>query len=242
FPFTDTPFYSPYAEQPNSGNTPFCDFSVGPFCEPGPIANNDDRMNQVISVKPATTAAHLWSGVNTDAAVADPIGHLHRRSAIAYFDISPTAWGGACGFSDQFICTGGVNGQGYVANWNNDVIFPSIAVNPTGTSGAMVYTLTGNTNYPSVAVSNVSDSSAVGSIPVVLAGQDVLDDFAWYLFGSPRWGDYSAAVADAHMAYLASEYIQYPSCSDAQFLFDPTCGGTRSEFTNWGTGLVKVNI
>ena len=75
----------------------------------------------------------------------------------------------------------------------------------------------------------------------MIAGQDVLDDFAWYLFGSPRWGDYSAAVTDGHTAYLATEYIQYPSCSDAEFLFDPTCGGTRSEFTNWGTGLVKVN-
>ena len=44
------------------------------------------------------------------------------------------------------------------------------------------------------------------------------------------------------MAYLATEYIQYPELSDADFLFDPTCGGTRSEFTNWGTGLVKVNV
>jgi len=129
-----------------------------------------------------------------------------------------------------------------VANWNNDVIFPSIAVDPTGTQGAMVYTLTGNTNYPSVAVSKVADSSAPAAIPVVLAGQDVLDDFAWYLDGAPRWGDYSAAVSDGHTLYMASEYIQYPSCSDAAFLSDPTCGGTRSEFTNWGTGFVKVNV
>jgi hypothetical protein len=237
FPFTDTPFYSPYAEQPGSGNTPFCDFSVGPFCEPGPIANNDDRMNQVVSVKPGTTAAHNWSGLNTDALVPDPLGHLHRRSAIAYFDISASA------FAGPFVVAGKVNGQGYVANWNNDVIFPSIAVStPSGTSGAMVYTLTGNTNFPSVAVNKVSDSAAPTSIPVVIAGQDVLDDFAWYFFGSPRWGDYSAAVTDGHFAYLATEYIQYQSCDDATFLFDPTCGNTRSEFTNWGTGLVKVNV
>lgn len=234
FPFTDTPFYSPYAEQPSSGNTPFCDFSVGPFCEPGPIANNDDRMNQVQTVH--GTSVHNWSGLNTDALVADPLGHLHRRSAIAYFDIQPAAWAG------PFIVGASVATQGYVANWNNDVIFPSIAVDPTGTQGAMVYTLTGNTNYPSVAVSKVADSSAPAAIPVVLAGQDVLDDFAWYLFGTPRWGDYSAAVSDGHTLYLAGEYIQYQSCSDATFLFDPTCGGTRSEFTNWGTGLVKVNV
>ncbi len=250
FPFTDTPFYSPYAEQPNGGNTPFCDFSVGPFCEPGPIANNDDRMNQVVSVKPATSGAHIWGGVNTDAIVGDPIGHLHRRSGIAYFDLSATSWyddgNSDCYFahvSPCFIGSGKVNGQGYIANWNNDVIFPSAAVStPNGTSAAIVYTLTGNDHYPSVAVSTASDSSPVSSIPVMIAGQDVLDDFAWYLFGSPRWGDYSAAVTDSHMAYLATEYIQSQSCSDADFFFDPTCGGTRSEFTNWGTGLVKVNV
>jgi hypothetical protein len=236
FPLTDTPNYMPFAEQPNLGHTPLCDTVFGGLCEPGPIANNDDRMNEVKTVKFGSGAAHNWGGVNTDAVVSDPTGHHHRRSAIAYFDISATA------FSGPFVVGAGVNAQGYVANWNNDVIFPAIGVATDGTSAAMVYTLTGNTNFPSVAVSKVSDSSAVSSIGVVRAGQDVLDDFAWYFFGSPRWGDYSAAVGDGRWIYLATEYIQYQSCSDADFLFDPTCGGTRSEFTNWGTGLVKVNV
>jgi hypothetical protein len=236
FPFTDTPFFSPYAEQPSSGNTPLCDFFLGPFCEPGPIANNDDRMNEVKSVTYGS-AAHNWGGVNTDALVPDPLGHLHRRSAIAYFDLGATAWFG------PFIVGAGVNGQGYVANWNNDVVFPAIGVPSVfGHMAAMVYTLTGNDHYPSVAVNKLGDASPPTSIPVVLAGQDVLDDFAWYFFGTPRWGDYSAAVGDGATVYLATEYIQNPSCDDATFLFDPTCGGTRSEFTNWGTGLVKVNV
>jgi len=240
FPFTDTPFFSPFAEQPSTGNTPLCDFFIGPFCEPGPIANNDDRMNEVKSMKTVAAPAHNWAGVNTDVAVADPIGHIHRRSGIAYFDISATAWAG------PFVIGAGVNAQGYIANWNNDVIFPAIAVAGLtadhSPGAAIVYTLTGNTNFPSVAVSKVSDASPVSSIPVVLAGQDVLDDFAWYFFGTPRWGDYSAAVGDGHTAYLATEYIQYPSCDDSVYVFDPTCGGTRSEFSNWGTGLVKVNV
>jgi hypothetical protein len=236
FPFTDTPFFSPYAEQPSSGNTPLCDFFIGPFCEPGPIANNDDRMNEVKSVHSGTTVSHNWGGVNTDALVADPLGHLHRRSAIAYFDLSQ------CGFAGPFIVCAAVNAQGYVANWNNDVVFPAIGVATDAVSAAMVYTLTGNDHFPSVAVSKVSDHHPVSSIPVVLAGQDVLDDFAWYFFGTPRWGDYSAAVGDNRTIYLATEYIQYPSCDDPTFFFDPTCGGTRSEFTNWGTGLVKVNV
>jgi len=241
FPFTDTPFFSPFAEQPSSGHTPLCDFFVGPFCEPGPIANNDDRMNEVKSIKPTNGASHNWGGVNTDALVADPLGHLHRRSAIAYFDLSPCGWGG------PFIVCASVNGQGYIANWNNDVVFPAIGITATcnsacGDRGAIVYTLTGNTNFPSVAVSKVSDASPVSSIPVVLAGQDVLDDFAWYFFATPRWGDYSAAVADGHNIFLATEYIQYPSCDDATFVFDGTCGGTRSEFSNWGTGLVRTHV
>jgi len=241
FPITDTPFFSPYAEQPSSGHTPLCDFFVGPFCEPGPIANNDDRMNEVKSIKPPTSASHNWGGVNTDALVADPLGHLHRRSAIAYFDLSP------CGWIGQFVVCASVNGQGYIANWNNDVVFPAIGVpaicnSSCGDRGAIVYTLTGNTNFPSVAVSKVSDASPVSSIPVVLPGQDVLDDFAWYFFGTPRWGDYSAAVADGHNIFLATEYIQQPSCEDAEFVFDGTCDGTRSEFSNWGTGLVRTHV
>jgi hypothetical protein len=243
YPITDTPFFSPYAEQPSSGNTPFCDIVVGPLCEPGPIANNDDRMNEVKSVKTASHAAHNWAGVNTDALVPDPIGHLRRRSAIAYFDISATAWLG------PFVVGAGVNAQGYVANWNNDVIFPAIGVGPDGTSGAMVYTLTGNTNFPSVAVSNVSDISPVSKIPVVLAGKDVLDDAAWYLSGTPRFGDYSAAVGDGHTVYLGAEYVQ-DACDTNTYLSDLSFGvfpctslGTpRGVFSNWGTGLVKVNL
>jgi len=236
FPFTDTPGFSPYAEQPSGGNTPFCDFFAGPFCEPAPIANNDDRMNEVKSVVAGGNPAHNWGGVNTDALVPDPIGHLHRRSAIAYFDISATAWAG------PFVVGAGVNAQNYVANWNNDVIFPAIGVSTDGLNGAMVFTLTGNTNFPSVAVAKVGDHNPITKIPVVLAGQDVLDDFGWIIFGTPRWGDYSGAVGDGRTIYLATEYIQYPSCSDIDFLFDDTCGGTRTFYSNWGTGLVKVNV
>ncbi len=238
FPSTDTPFFAPYAEQPSSGNTPLCDFFVGPFCEPGPIANNDDRMNELKAVKPASGAAHLWSGLNSDGLVADPLGHLHRRSIIAYFDTKPTAWFG------PFIVGAGVYSQGYIANWNNDVIFPAIGVpsDTNGTGVAMIYTLTGNTNFPSVAVEKFTDTAPTGAIHVVLPGQDVLDDFAWYFFGDPRWGDYSGAAGDGHSVFLGTEYIQYQSCDDATYVFDPTCGGTRSEFSNWGTGLVKVNV
>jgi hypothetical protein len=250
FPFTDTPFFSPYAEQPSSGNTPLCDIFVGPFCEPGPIANNDDRMLQTIAaaINGGAQPAMIWSGLNTDALVADPIGHLHRRSAIAWFDQSPTAWINVAPLGGFLIGSKVVN-NGYIANWNNDVVFPSVTVGTAGTHGAIVYTLTGNTNFPSVAVSKVSSSTQVTSIPIALAGQDVLDDFAWYFDGSPRFGDYSAGVGDGGTLYLASEYIQHPSCDSNTFLGDiliglfpcTSTGHPRGEYTNWGTGLVKLN-
>ncbi len=250
FPFTDTPFYSPFAEQPSVGNTPLCDFFIGPFCEPGPIANNDDRMNEVKSVKTGNTAARLWGGREhgcscgrSDRASAPPVGDRvlrHQPDGLV-------ERGGECqalrpGIAPCFIVGATTNANGYLANWNNDVIFPAIGVATDGTSAAMVYTLTGNTNFPSVAVSKVSEHTAPTNLNVVLPGQDVLDDFAWYFFGDPRWGDYSAAVGDNRTIYLATEYIQSPSCDDATYVFDPTCGGTRSEFSNWGTGLVKLNV
>jgi hypothetical protein len=122
------------------------------------------------------------------------------------------------------------------------VVFPTVGITSAGNRGAIVYSLTGNRYFPSVAVSKVSSSTQVTSIPVVLAGQDVLEDFSWLIIGRPRFGDYSAAVGDGAYVYLAGEYIQYPSCSDAHYVADPTCGGTRAASTNWGTGFVKLNV
>jgi len=245
FPFTDTPGYSPYAEQPNSGNTPLCDTIFGGFCEPGPIANGDDRMQQVQSVKFGTAAAHNWAGLNTDAVVTDPLGHAHRRSAIAYFDIQSTGFVNI-GFPFGDILTGAaVAGQGYLANWNNDVVFPSIGASSNSGHGAVIaYTVTGNTNAPSVAVNKVTDSSPPTSITAVagLRGADVLEDASWLFFGNPSFGEYSSAVGDGNTIYAVAEYVQYKSCSDVAFIGDVTCGGTRGFLSNWGTGLVKVNV
>jgi hypothetical protein len=34
--------------------------------------------------------------------------------------------------------------------------------------------------------------------------------------------------------------IQFANCDWATFHMDPTCGGTRDEFANWGTGLGRI--
>ena len=150
----------------------------------------------------------------------------------------------------MFLCTAVVNGQGYVGNWQNDVVFPSIAVGSDGTSAAMVYSVTGNNTFPSLAVSKFNIHNGPGAIPIVLHGQDVLDDFCtdFPFCGTPpidyrpRYGDYSYAVSNGNTVWAAGEYVQAPSCSDGQFLFDPSCGGTRGAFSNWGTGLVRLTL
>ena len=245
FPATDTPFFAPFAEQPASGLTPACDAFYGPFCTPTSIETNDDRMNEVKSVR-MSTGVNIWGGLNTKALVTDPIHKQHRRAAIAWFSVRPTAW-----LSGVYLVGAAVNGQGYVANWNNDVLFPAIGVDTTGIKGAMVYSLTGNTNYPSVAVSKVRLGTQVSKIEVVsaLKGQDLLDDLSGY-FGFPaRYGDYSAAVADGHQVYLASEYVPFVDCNTDAYIAsmflpggDGTCGGIRNFVTNYGTGLVRIGV
>jgi hypothetical protein len=226
-------------EQPADGTTFTCDFylflvfGVTGGCEPGEIATNDDRMEQVTSVKANNAPATVWGGLNTDMLVSDPLGNLHRRAGVAWFSLSATAW---CGNID--ICGAAVNGQGYIGNWQNDELFPSIAVIGDGVSAAIVYSVTGNNNYPSVAVSKLRIHQQVGSIPVAVQGDDVLDDLCTDLplcgFPSatpetlyrPRFGDYSAAVSDGVNIWVASEYA-----SD----------NNRGFFSNWATGLVRLH-
>lgn len=242
-----------FAEQPASGNTPFCDFfTFGAACEPGAIQADDDRMNAVQAVTSESGVTTLTAGLNTDAMIADPLGQLHRRDAIAWFAVA--------GF-------GGVIGQGYVGNWQNDVLYPTIVttVPSNGVSAAMVYSVTGNNHFPSVAISKFTIHQQATSIGVVIPGQDVLDDFCtdgfpcgfpsadpntWY---RPRYGDYSAAVADGSNIYMAGEYAG-SSCNTTQFISTgfqcwpftgvPTPLGVptpRGFASNWATGLLRTH-
>jgi hypothetical protein len=238
FPATDTPFFAPWAEQPPSGNTPACDVFYGPFCTPTAISPNDDRMNEVKSVKSVGHAAMVWGGLNTKVLVRDPIGRDHRRVGLAWWSVTPTS------FDGFFVNTAAINNQGIVANWNNDLLYPSLGVDTTGQKGAMVYSLTGNTHFPTVATSKFNAFGQVTTITPVasLRGKDVLDDLSGY-FGFPaRYGDYSAAVGDGHSIYLATEFVPFVDCDADEYIADTTCGGIRNFVTNYGTGIVKVNV
>ena len=195
-----------------------CGLFAGPTpVSEGPIQTNDDRMNQVVFAQ-----GDLWSGVNTAVVVG---GHL--QAGIAWFAVAPSIKKG--------VLHGTMDNQGYIAPPGADVLFPSIGVGDNG-KGVIAFTLTGPNNYPSAAFAKISARDGAGPVQVAIAGASPQDGFTEYN-GGPRWGDYSAAVADGNNIFFATEMIQYANCSDTAFLADPTCGGTRGAYANWGTSL-----
>jgi len=196
---------------------------------PGPIQPNDDRMNQVVY-----TDGLLWSGLNTAVQVADD-HHVDPalHNGIAYFVVQPSWRHGAL--------RGEIERQGYVAVKGSDVIFPSIGVTSEG-QGVMVFTLTGPNFYPSAAYVTIGEHGTGDQVIVAAKGQSPSDGFTEFqFFGTgafrPRWGDYSAAAGFGGKVYFSTEFIQHPSCSDAAWASDPTCGGTRARSSNWGTSI-----
>jgi hypothetical protein len=185
------------------------------------LNSNDDRMNQVVYA-----AGKLWSGVNSVVQAENG----PTRSGIAYFVVSPAGPGGV--FSPTIAA------QGYVAVNQENVLFPSIGVNGSG-SAVMSFTLVGPDFFPSAAFSRISIVGGAGTVHVSGAGQDPEDGFTAYPAfgggGTARWGDYSAAVADlSGNVWVATEYIP-KACSSAPQ------AGCRTFFANWGTFVTRVS-
>jgi hypothetical protein len=138
--------------------------------------------------------------------------------------------------------------QGYVAVAGN-VSYPSIATLANG-SGAMAITLVGAGWYPSAAYMSVNAMGPVGPVVAAKVGAGPDDEFCGYLFFNcgntltpsirPRWGDYGAAVVDGNAVWIASEFIDQ-TCTLAQWIVDPTCGGTRAALGNWATRITRVS-
>jgi hypothetical protein len=194
-----------------------------------PLNSNDDRMNQT-----SWDGTDIWGAVNT--VVKSPNGA--SRVGIAYFAVAP-GW-------DGDTLTASMDASGYVAVANNSVMFPSVAANKNG-DAAIVFTLAGPNYYPSAAYVTLSASSAPSSIKVAKAGDGPADGFTGYRSQDPadggveRWGDYSAAVADASGAiWMATETINQ-ACDLNEFLSTSyTCGNTRTIYANWGTWISSV--
>jgi hypothetical protein len=179
------------------------------------VTSNDDRMNQVVFA-----AGHLFSGVNTVVKTANgPV-----RPGIAWFILTPSVSG------TQVNAT--VAKQGYVAvnsPFQQGVMYPSIGVNAAG-AGVLAFTLIGESFYPSAAYVPIDATNGAGDIRIAAAGAGPDDGFTGYppFTGSrsARWGDYSAATADADgNIWFAVEYI--PDLP-------------RTVNANWGTFVGKL--
>ncbi|MEJ7697077.1 MAG: hypothetical protein WKF78_10790 [Candidatus Limnocylindrales bacterium] len=178
-------------------------------------------MNQVVYAD-----GHLWGAVNT--AVKGPTGPT--RTGIAWFIVDPSG-------------TPSLVNNGYVAVGTDSVMFPAIAATAAG-AGVMSFTLAGPGRYPSAAYVKLDATNGTGSVKVVKAGVGPADGFTGLVSeggaGVERWGDYgAAAVAADGTIWFAAETINQ-TCSLAQFAAEPTCGGTRSFFANWGTWIAGV--
>lgn len=175
------------------------------------ITANDDRMQQV-----TWAAGKLWSSLNT---VVKPDNGTVQSGA-AYFIVAPSFTGATLG--------GSIVKQGYVSLTDHGMLFPSVGVNALG-KALMSFSIAGASLYPSVAYVTLDAVKGAGPITLVANGAGPDDGFSGYVFFADRagrWGDYSAAVADADgTIWFANEYIP---------------NAPRTLLANWGTFIGRI--
>jgi len=219
-------------------------------CPEGGIATNGDGATQV-----SFAGGQVWSAVSTlvvqqfGKGTCGKTAECEIHVGAVYFVI------GTSKFDSKGVFK--LTDEGMVSAAHEDMEFPAIAAGGAGYPAAiMTFTLSGDGGptgadhggfYPSTAYVRLSTSShgALGDVIHISAkGQSPQDGFTEYQgFPGPirpRWGDYNAAIYVPGAGggfYFATEYIAYPNCSDAAFLVDPSCGGTRAPFGNWGDSL-----
>ena len=168
------------------------------------ITVNDDRMQQVEYVN-----GELFSSLNTGIGP----NNTANRSGIAWFGVTPSGNSGT------------VTDQGYVAaGGTTSLLYPSIGLDKAG-NGAMTFSISGPTLYPSAAFMSFESGTALRPIYVNGAGAAPEDGFTCYSqsgFGPTcRWGDYSAATSDGSgRIVMADEMIP---------------NSARATDSNWGT-------
>ncbi|HLJ89643.1 MAG TPA: hypothetical protein VKZ53_22730 [Candidatus Angelobacter sp.] len=176
------------------------------------LATNDDRMQEVYF-----SQGKLFGAVNTLI-----LGSGAPRAGIAWFEIQPS--------NTIFPLKANVVHQGYIAVKNENVMFPSIAINSEG-EGVMGFTLSGPDFFPGFAYVNMSTGGAGTAVHLVAPGFAPEDGFSGYpAFGGngvARWGDYGFAAVDltSDDIWVAGEYIP---------------NRPRTSGANWGTWIEKV--
>jgi hypothetical protein len=132
--------------------------------------------------------------------------------------------------------------QGIVDVPNENMLFPSVAINAHG-EGVIGMTLVGPNRYPSHAYIPFTTAGPTASVEIAARGIGPNDGFSGTFDGGyrTRWGDYGAAdVAPNGTVWFANEYIAQ-QCGFAEFNADPTCGFTRTFFANWSTRVSAYN-
>ena len=223
-------------------------------CPENGIATNGDGFTQV-----SYADGQIWGAISTLVNQTYRGGWDSSPSSEVHVGVLYWAIG-----TSQFDTSGSltITSQAYVTAMHEDLEFPAIAGSGTlaqdGGNGQAILTfsLSGNGGptgadhggyYPSTAFGRLS-STSYGLLDHVIhiadmgqSPQDGFSEYQGYPNGErPRWGDYNAAIFmpfSGGKVYFATQYIQAPNCSDASFLVDPSCGGTRDPFANWGTSV-----
>ncbi len=221
--------------------------STSTTCPEGGISTNGDFVTQVSSAQ-----NQLWTAIPTLITQTFSGAASEIHAGAAYWVIGTNTFDSVGTFT--------VTDQAYVTAKHEDIEFPSIA--GADSSGAVIaFTLSGDGGptsadsggfFPSTAFGTLTANShglLVKVIHIVDLGMSPQDGFTEYLGfpptsnTRPRWGDYTQAIFDpgTGKVYFATEYIQHPNCGDSAFLSDPTCGGTRDTFANWGSSINSVS-
>ena len=230
------PYVVPPLTEQKVGPTPLAD-CLNRMCYPGqgpssasegPLDSNDTRTQQV-----NLAGGRVYTALDTGAQVAGSL-----QAGIAWFAINP----------DGTPTSAMVTRQGYLAVAGQNVTYPALAVRPDG-SGAMAFTLSGKSYYPTAAYSLLT-AGTTGSVNVAGMGAAPEDGHCEYAFyncagnpttpqARPRWGDFGAAQVVGSQVWIASEYIS-DSCTFAEFSHDSTCGHQRVIRANWSTHIAVV--
>lgn len=194
----------------------------------GELDSNDVRMQQVSYVN-----KNLYGALDTIVNV-----NHEERAGIAYFVVRPR-------ITDQGVVAAKITRQGYLASQGHHLIYPAFGVLKGG-KGAMGFTIVSESLHPSAGYV-VFDGKQFGDIYIAANGAGVQDGKTEYpdLSGGdyrPRWGDYGAVATDGRSIWVASEYISQ-SCTLDEYVQAPfgTCGGTRTEYTNWATRISEIH-
>jgi hypothetical protein len=142
---------------------------------------------------------HVWGTLSS--AMSD--GNGNNIEVVDYFAFTPRIVNG--------VLRATLFTQGVVARPGTFLMYPALALN-ADENGAIVFSLSSPTNYPSAAFVNVKGTT-VSPIHIARAGNEPDDGFTGYPefggSGVTRWGDYSAAAVDNtdDSIWMATEYI-----------------------------------